>query len=468
MGMAEVMTGDQVVIAGARRDLRRVGIGVLCGAMVVLGARLLWGWHWSNETANAEAQFAVSGIPEGIEKVPVPKGATKEAAQDLVALLNAVADHPLAEDQPRYNFRYTNANWPARADDIEFNRPYLKGHSKVLSGLLNLASQPQPDWTDLRVKVLGGRPGSPNGTFTQSHVLRRASSGLLSLAAFEAAHDRDIAGFMRTRTAQEELVRRYASLGNLVPALIVIAGSELSARADLASIPAWEGAPKPSSEDIALIRQRIATLLGPTDLEEVLSPILVDEAEMQRTIQREASWWLLAPAWDGARVIGLRSILGMAGQIAAIEGRGLAAGELPVSARDAGLGNLNPLGGIGKGRIIENLERCQTSRRVAATAWAIRLYRWDHRDRWPTTLGELVPEYLAAVPCGAGEWAGQLEISMQEGGKRPMIKTAGKDDAPLTFSQGPMANWEAGLRYTFKVGWTDLGPRASPDMPDSR
>ena len=38
------------------------------------------------------------------------------------------------------------------------------------------------------------------------------------------------------------------------------------------------------------------------------------------------------------------------------------------------------------------------SRRIAAVALAVRLYRADHAGRWPESLGELVPTYLPAVP----------------------------------------------------------------------
>jgi hypothetical protein len=87
--------------------------------------------------------------------------------------------------------------------------------------------------------------------------------------------------------------------------------------------------------------------------------------------------------------------------------------------------------------------RLLADRRIAATALAIRLYRADHDGRFPTTLAQLVPAYLASVPedplAPAGQAIGYriLPRALPDGADRPVL-------------------------YAGSPDWSDLGP---PDEP---
>lgn len=53
----------------------------------------------------------------------------------------------------------------------------------------------------------------------------------------------------------------------------------------------------------------------------------------------------------------------------------------------------------GMPRVLGQHYRHSAARRVAAIAFAARLYRLDHGGRWPDTLADLAPDYLTAVPA---------------------------------------------------------------------
>jgi hypothetical protein len=133
-------------------------------------------------------------------------------------------------------------------------------------------------------------------------------------------------------------------------------------------------------------------------------------------------------------------------------------------------------------RLFEAVFRMQyrslASRRLAAVALAIRLYRADHRGMWPRSLSDLVPTYLAAVPADplAGDnrplsylrdapassfEAGVLSMAGVSGGPfaaGPLIYsvgTDGTDDGGSRRLPTKVRNWSNRLSYS-PDEWEDL------------
>jgi hypothetical protein len=80
-------------------------------------------------------------------------------------------------------------------------------------------------------------------------------------------------------------------------------------------------------------------------------------------------------------------------------------------------------------RVLETGFRNRTDRRMAAVSLAANLFRRD-TGRWPATLEELVPRYLPAVPIDPMANEGvPLRYVLAEGGRRPIVYSAGDDGA---------------------------------------
>lgn len=79
-----------------------------------------------------------------------------------------------------------------------------------------------------------------------------------------------------------------------------------------------------------------------------------------------------------------------------------------------------------------------TERRMAAIALAIRLYRIDHNDAWPTDLKQLVPDYLPALP-GDPFAADDRPLGYVGSGATPMVYSVadnGTDEGASTQPTG--------------------------------
>lgn len=114
---------------------------------------------------------------------------------------------------------------------------------------------------------------------------------------------------------------------------------------------------------------------------------------------------------------------------------------------------------MGSPRWIEPNYRVRTERRLAAVSLAGQLFRIDH-DRWPTTLAELVPDYLPTVPidpmCPDSK---PLRYVLAANGARPIVYSVGDDGAERP-------NPEAHLPWAPVYGWNDFRQQARTPQLD--
>jgi hypothetical protein len=114
-----------------------------------------------------------------------------------------------------------------------------------------------------------------------------------------------------------------------------------------------------------------------------------------------------------------------------------------------------------------------SERRAAALALAIRLYQLDRRGERPTSLAELVPAYLAAVPADPFAAGGQpfryTQHAVDREGITPAIYSVaedGKDDGGDGMTVRAGANpRNAGVRGVTKDAVFRLDPVPAPPPP---
>jgi hypothetical protein len=105
-------------------------------------------------------------------------------------------------------------------------------------------------------------------------------------------------------------------------------------------------------------------------------------------------------------------------------------------------------------RYFETSFRVRAERRIAAVSLAAQLFRGDHR-RWPTTLDELVPQYLPAVPTDPFTDGAPLGYvvkpgALPDGGDRPLVfcRSGEIDYGPYP---EPSYGWESDRRPGVKI-----------------
>lgn len=99
-------------------------------------------------------------------------------------------------------------------------------------------------------------------------------------------------------------------------------------------------------------------------------------------------------------------------------------------------------------RSLVTYHRVRTDRQFAAIALALRWYQCDHNGAYPSTLSELVPKYLPAVPMDP--FASNAPIQYRAG-EDPIIWSVdengvndnGSEESPNPRRQGPQARWNA-------------------------
>src|SRR5207237_2971128 len=81
--------------------------------------------------------------------------------------------------------------------------------------------------------------------------------------------------------------------------------------------------------------------------------------------------------------------------------------------------------------------RCLAERRMAAAALAIKWYQADHDGKAPTTLDELVPKYLPAVPRDPFA-AGGKSLRYLAGADRLAVYSVGENGSDEGGSEAPV------------------------------
>jgi len=425
--MANATTGPSYELSPRNKSrfwkwFNRAFLTVALLVVVAVIAHGFWGRHEAKKLQELLAQYRAAGEPVSVSEFaaqPVPED--EDAAAVLRKAAQAIDEN--SEAWQAFDEAEETAAHPLTDKEVEAYRNVVATYVPALEAPAEAARRPKLDWG-----VAWSSPVFANLDLGYLGEQRRLAR-LLAADAMLARHDGDYARSLRRADELLLLSRLVDQQSSLITHLVSIGLSAMAS--DVAVKTAQVMTLKPSEGAKRSLRREqvtalIAALLDTTALEDGrrrfwlgermmmvdsmqcmadgrISGLSLDATPEERSKSTAFGGYLLRPiAYRDARY--MATVMTRAREAAV-------APDLPTNRamlakdsldRDPGRGHLFARILLPSfGRAAEQDYKALSDRRMAAVVLACRLYRLEHDDQLPTSLADLVPAYLPAVPVDA-------------------------------------------------------------------
>jgi hypothetical protein len=451
---------------------------------LIVGLRLLWGWHTGRTLRAQLDQIRARGEPATLADLkfdPVPDAENAAAIQIKAATTaqrTGVSSPSSSNDEYR-DFPPFPGYWMKRAAASE------AAHGQVFALARQARQLPRA-----QVRTYLGRPAVFGIVTPVYNQLRHLANTLKDGALYAHVQGNDVEAIERVRD-ELHVTRSLQADPTLVSQLV---GNGIAASADHAAQVIAPGLrfDKPGTRQA--VRGLIADLLDESADWRGFEAALRGE----RVIADDLIDWTAEPGWFVRPIADMEAVrrnryLAAVIEVAPVRNwpeASAALGRIPVepswnNAQAAMSARRSPIAttprysrffatdnGSLTGYFLTHF-RCVADRRMTAVSLAAQLYRAEH-GRWPARLEELVPAYLSAIPVDPyREDGGPLSLVMAKlppplTGERPLVYSQDMD-RPMGIAPEPMYGFQSGSSGYLRTGkpgqYRDLSRFEPPKSP---
>lgn len=419
------------------RWLKRGALAIVIAMIALPGLRVWWG-HAADRRLQRMADAAHARgepfWPQDFDLPPVPD------AENAALTLRRAADALIVDSQYKAIDNGTLSNPPTEANIKELGA-MMATNAKALQLSRQAGSQTKVDW--------GIRPRSPvMANYPPPNFLNEQRQ-LANLVAWTVIHDHATGDDAAAIERIQDLVHQAHVVDSAAPCMVThlvclgftgLAADRIERIAPTLAVGPRTAAPATKPATRAQVQKLIAELLDEESFHAGASRSFYGERMVELDMIKHMadgysdpwrSYWLIKPMFelDGLRVA---QELTEGARAATQTNWPAARACITPAPPDYGsqIAQLTRFISITMAPPVKYALRrafqAQSDRYAAATVLAIRLYRTDHQDRYPSSLGDLVPAYLPRLPADPMAGDGR-SFGYKPNATPPVIYSVGED-----------------------------------------